>query len=221
MKTIPKTVLNPVVNEHENVSIQPSAVNQMNLGSEMITEMKNIAKAVKGSVDIDRGTLHDVDARPTQTIYTILSSAGAGALSVTGYVFNEDYLNATPTDNGSGAGSVVTTYNDGFAGNLISRITSAKGDTGLRIKQVQVTFVDNATGLQDKASLSASNPTFITYNGDGTNLPQIIPIQSSGSPAYQQSGFLIVNIDFGIKRYSQFFLTVPAGKTATVVFVYG
>ena len=217
MKTIQKTVLNPVVTEQMNTAEQNAGAS---MNQDVITELKNIANAVKGSVDINRGQLHDVDARPTQTIFTVASASGAGALSIQAYIFNEDYLNATPTDNGSGAGSVVTTYNDGFAGKLISRISSAKGDNGIRIKQVQVTFTDNATGLQDKASLSASNPTFITYNGDGTSLPQIIPIQSAGTPAYQQSGFLIVNIDFGVKRYSQFYLTVPAGKTATVTFVY-
>jgi hypothetical protein len=220
MKPIPKTILNPVVVAEDTKSLDIAPVNNVNLGGELITQLKDLTKAVKGSVDIDRGTLHDVDARPSQTIFTIASASGGGAGTVTAYVFNEDFLNATPTNNGSGAGSVVSSYNDGFAGRLISQITSAKGDAGLRAKQIQLTFTDNATGLQDKASLQASNPTFTTYNGDNSSMPQIIPIQSAGSPAYQQSGFLIVNIDLGIKRYSQFSFLVPAGKTASLVVVY-
>lgn len=189
-------------------------------GDSQVRALDNIAKAINNSQVVDRGTLNNVIAAPTQTLVTIASAAGGGALPIIGYVFNEDYLNATPTNNGSGAGSVVTIYNDGFNGNLISNITASFGNVGLRVKQLQIKLIVTASAIQDSAGISGVNPIVTTYNGDGTSLPQVIPLASAGNPGYQQQGFLVVNVNFTVKRYTQLSLNVPVGDTATVTIVY-
>lgn len=214
METIPQSGM-----QINNAASQMGS-NQIPQNGDLVGTLKEINQSIKSTNDIDRGALIDVTANPRQTVITIASAAGGGAANITASLFNEDYLNATPTNNGSGAGSVVTTYNDGFSGNLISNITSTKGDRGLRVKQLQIKLTITASGAQDPAALAACNPLHTTYNGDATSLPQSIPLVSAGTPKDFQSGFLVVNVDFPIKRYSQLSLVVPPGDTATVIVVY-
>lgn len=205
-----------------NGAISKAPVTQPVLGNEaaIVAALNNINNSVKGVNDVDRGVMQEINAKPRQTIITIASATGAGAASITQQLFNNDYLTALIINNGSGAASVVNTWNDGFAGALISRVISAKGDAGLRAKQLQLKYVITATGVQDSGGVTAANPTLTTFNGDGSTLPQIIPIASAGTPAYQQQGFLIVNVNFAVKRYSQLSVVVPVGDTVTVTVVW-
>jgi len=169
---------------------------------------------------VDRGQLQVLHPRPTNTTFTVNNVAGSGAAPIVAQMFNEDYLLATPSDNGSGGGSVVKTYNDGFNGNLINRIIGCKGDKGLTITQVQVEMTTNATGLQNTAAVKNASPTLTAYNGDLTALPQNIPLATTGTPAYLQTGFLIINIAAVIQRFGQMSFNVPVGVTASVTVVY-
>lgn len=183
--------------------------------------LNNLANAVSNADVINRGELHDLIAKPHSTTMTVTSDAGGGAGNVTAYMFNEDFLNQTTDDNGSGAGTVVKTYSDGFSGNLINRVIAAKNDAGLPLKQLQFKYIITASGLQDPTAIQNANPVLTTYNGDQSSLPQSIPLSTTGTPAYQQDGFLIINIKGNIKRYSQISYVVPAGRVATVIAVYG
>ena len=169
---------------------------------------------------VDRGQLQVLHPRPTNTTFTVNNVAGSGAAPIVAQMFNEDYLLATPSDNGSGGGSVVKTYNDGFNGNLINRIIGCKGDKGLTITQVQVEMTTNATGLQNTAAVKNASPTLTAHNGDLTALPQNIPLATTGTPAYLQTGFLIINIAAVIQRFGQMSFNVPVGVTASVTVVY-
>jgi len=212
--------LSPIVLNSTNAQNNSQGNGALQYTDSLTNALNNINQSIKGVQNVDRGSLQNLVAMPTQTIITVASAAGGGAVTITANLFNEDFLNVTPTNNGSGAGSVVTTYNDGFTGNLISHISGTYGNKGLRVKQLQIQYINSATLAQDPAAAQAANPTLTTYNGDGSSLPQIVPIASTGNPSYQQSGFLIVNVDFTIKRYSQISLLVPAGDVATVVVVY-
>ena len=183
--------------------------------------ISDLAAATSNSTLVDRGALKQLIPNPTNTTYIVNNLAGMGAAPVVAYMFNEDYLNATPDDNGSGPGSVEKSYNDGFSGNLINRIIGSKGDAGLAVKQLQIEMTVNATGLQSTSAVKNASPTVTAYNGDLSSLPQNIPLGTTSSPMYLQAGFLIINVAFVIQRFAQMSFNVPVGITATVTIVYG
>ena len=180
-----------------------------------------LAKSTSNATLVDRGELHDMVAMPSNTIYTVRNNVGSGATDQTCYMFNEDFLNTTNTDNGSGANSVVKTYNDGFSGNLINRIIGAKGDRGLSANQLQITMINNADATQNASAVNNANPLLTTYNGDGGLLTPSIPLATTGTPQYLQPGFLIINLKYKVKRYSQISFIVPVGVTASVKVIFG
>lgn len=178
-----------------------------------------IVNAINANNSSKRGDLLDPMPKPVQTIYTVNSVAGSGAAPITAYFMNEDLLTATPTNNGSGAGSVIETYNDGFSGNLLSQLSLVYGLEGIPYKQFQLTFTSNADGTQNKAALSNANPRKISYNGDTTSESQLLALASAGNPAYYQQGFLIIDINFRMRRNEQILLTIAVGTTATMILV--
>lgn len=208
-----------------NVAKQPAATAEVLTGNAavegkaIVEQLTEINKTLKGVNEINRGALNDYAPKPLQITFTVNNHAGNGANPITAFAFNEDYLQATPTDNGSGAGSVEKSYSDGFSGNLLNHIMETYGIQGLPIKQIQITVTDNTTGLQDKAALNAVNPRKVTYNGDLTSSNQFIPLSSTGTPAYQQQGFLIIDIETRVRRFDQFLFNVNVNKTMTVIFV--
>lgn len=181
--------------------------------------IQQLTNAVNQANQSKRASLVDRMPYPTQVTFTVDNVTGAAAATITAYCFNEDYLNATPTDNGSGAGSVIKTYSDGFSGNLLNHIIEMYGTEGLPISQLQLLVEDNATGTQDKAALNQVNPQRSFYNGDGSTQSDFIPISSTGNPIYNQQGFLIINQNFRIRRNEQLRFTVPVGKTMSVILV--
>lgn len=186
----------------------------------IIEAISSLAASNKSINTIDRGSMQDIKAEPSQTIITINSNNDSGSGTKTIYLLNNDVMQGLVTDNGSGAGSITYQFNDGFNGNIISNIFTAYGNIGLMAKQVQFKMQNNTTTLQDGSALTASQPAMNGVNGDGSAFNQIIPMQSTGNPMYLQTGFLIVDVDIYWKRYSQMSLILPKDTTATVIVVW-
>lgn len=194
------------------VVVPPANTSLVN-GVSMLTSAVNQANQNK------RADLEDRRPYPKQVTFTVNNQAGVGGNAITAYCFNEDYLFATPTDNGSGGGSVIKTYSDGFGGSLLNHIIEMYGLEGLPITQLQIVVEDNATGNQDKAALNQVNPRRVFYNGDLSNQTDFVPISSTGNPIYNQQGFLIIDQNFRVRRNEQVQFTVLVGKTMSVIFV--
>lgn len=182
----------------------------------------SIVQAVQGTSGTYRRDLNDDIPVPTQVLYTVVSDdTAAGSAVVNAYCFNEDVLNATPTNNGSGAETVQKSYSDGFSGKLLNNLLKMYGVQGLPFKSIQITCTDNTSGSEDKAALNAANPQRLSFKGDGSSKAEILPIASTASPLYLQSGFLVLNQGFRMRANEQLQFTVTPGTTMTVVLILG
>jgi hypothetical protein len=162
----------------------------------------------------------DIFPIPRSTTYSVTSAAGAGAADVTFSVFNEDVFNETPTDNGSGAGSVVSSYDDGFEGRSINQlIRTANGGRGLLCKGFSVIYTTG--GAQDPSGLLNSSLQMLFFNSkNGASVPFQLDIAEALRNTQQQSGTITVWADFFVNSLSQFTGVVPAGDNAKIVFLW-
>ncbi len=152
---------------------------------------------------------------PPAMSQVVASAAGGGAAAVTAYFGNEDAFNVTPTNNGSGAGSVVKIYGDGYSGKGYNKII----DSGQGVQCYGFTIQYNVTagGAQDPSGLTTSNPTILTANLVGQNqIPRGILLSAGQRNTQFLSGVMTVQFMFMFNALTQFAYGVPVGDTATL-----
>jgi hypothetical protein len=170
----------------------------------------------QGKGDIDYSML------PDNTTYTATSTAGSADEDKTMYIFNEDTYNESPTNNGSGANSIVKSYDDGFSGKLINKlIGSANGGRGMLCHGFNVQFTVAASGNQDQGALSTAAFTVRYYNGRSGNYnPFNIDLNQAVRNTQYVSGLLTIRAPFWLNSTSQISFLLPQADKAVFTFFW-
>lgn len=156
---------------------------------------------------------------PQSITITVQSNAGAGALNTRCYLLNPDLAN-NPTNNGSGADSIVTTYQDGFAGKIVSNLLKfARAGMGAICYGVAVRMTTNA-GVGNAAGLNASNPVFYTYNALGSSVALPMNVSSNQQRSDFDTSIEVLPCVINIGAFVQFSLIVPVSNTATITMYF-
>jgi hypothetical protein len=146
----------------------------------------------------------------------IVSTAGVGAEAVTAYMGNEDTYNVTPTDNGSGAGTVTNNYGDGWSGKGYNKLFTA--GPGVQFYGFTLVFTVAATGVQDAAGIQQANPTHLSANFVGAaQIPVGFVLGIGLRNTIYQEGTMTVRTMFVMNIASQLSYSVPAGDKASLV----
>ncbi len=152
---------------------------------------------------------------PAAMTQTQASATGGGALAKTGYFLNEAFYNVTPTNNGSGAASIVTTYGDGWSGKGYTQL--ANNGQGIKCYGFTLSYVVTASGLQDSAGLATANPTILVSNLVGANqIPYGIPLNAGSRNTQYLSGVMTIAYVFWMNSLTQFSYNIPVGDTVTL-----
>jgi len=153
---------------------------------------------------------------PPAFTQTIISNTGAGANAITAYFGNEPFFNATPTNNGSGAASVVNTYGDGWSGKGYNQLISAL-ERGVRFYGFTLSYITTSTGAQNPAGLTTANTTILVADLVGANqIPKGIVINAGLRNTQYQQGTMTVQYTFNLNTLCQFSYSVPVGNTASL-----
>lgn len=189
--------------------------------------VQQLAQAIQnnsGVVDIRNGKAVDMFPLPDSTTVTLVNPNTTDARAVTAYLFNEQVLKNTKTDNTYGGSATdadkpVVTYNDGFSGRLIdSLVQKAFNATGLRCKELTI-IGKNASGVQDDAAIIALDAEIRAYNAL-RGRPVEMPYDLSDAIRNTQfkDGMVTVSVDFVINCVSQFVSSIPKGFSYTFIF---
>lgn len=146
------------------------------------------------------------------------TSTNAGAAK-TGYFLNEDTYNATPTDNGGGAGTIVNTYADGWTGLGYNNLAkSVNGGLGIMVYGLTFVYVTTSTGAQSAAGLSTANPTLLTASFvGGTMRPSPLPLNTGINNDQYQEGTMTIKKKMYLSSANQISYGIPINSTITVV----
>lgn len=152
---------------------------------------------------------------------TVASAAGGGATAITAYFMNEDVYNATPTNNGSGALSVTTTYGDGWDGggyNRFAYLNSAAN--GIACYGITLVYTVIASAAQDASALATANPTWLMANLVGNRQVPVGLVLAAGVRNTQfQVGTMTVRFRFNMSALNQLSYSVPAADNATLTVI--
>lgn len=145
------------------------------------------------------------------------SATGGGAAAVTSYFGNEDAFNASVTDNGSGAGSVVHTYGDGWSGKGYNRLMWGLGVEGVPCYGITLEYITTSTGAQLPSGLTTSNPTLLAANLVGAaQIPYGIVLAAGTRNTQYLAGTMTVSYKFGLNSLNQISYGIPVGSTVTL-----
>lgn len=163
-----------------------------------------------GVVNVSGGKTYDIFTIPPVFTFTSVSASGSGAATVTQYIFNGSTLNAAVTNNGSGAGSIVNTYGDGFVGRVYdSQVASWNGGRGVRIQGFTVTVTTNSTGAQTSTPFNTLQLNLLNANGQGSSTPVPIDVTAAQRNTQFQIGQLTVISQFYLNTLNQISYSMP------------
>lgn len=188
-----------------------------------VQALANAIQNQSGVVDIRSGEAPVyIMPLPKSSNYTIANSNASGAEEVTVWVFNEDVLKNTLTDNVIASGKEpVISYNDGFSGKLISQLIKfARGGRGMRVREITITG-KNASGVQDDAAISSMDLAVQGYQAiRGTAVPQNYDLTEALRNTQFKDGMVTVKVDFFINCVNQIVFTCPKGYSYDLNFVW-
>lgn len=157
---------------------------------------------------------------PLPPSFTVLvrSNTGVSAASTRVFVLNQDILNNI-TNNGSGANSIVYTYQDGFNGAVLNRLLGqARAGVGAVCFGVALRMNITSSGAGDPAGLAGANPEFITNNALGGSASLNFNITSMQTRQDYDTSIEVIPCVQNLARFVQYGFTIPAGSTATLTF---
>ncbi len=161
------------------------------------SQAQALASAIQnntGIIDISAGQIIDYFPITTSFTVTVQSAAGGGGVTKQINLFNEGYLNTTPTNNGSGADSMSTQYGDGFSGSVYEQYTKiANLGKGIRFTGFSVLVTTRSTGVQTASYFNTMNLEVNIANGKGGLIPYPIDLIEALRNTAQQVGLLTVN----------------------------
>ena len=146
------------------------------------------------------------------------SDAGVGAAVVIGFFLNEDSYNLTVTDNGAGAGTVVSTYSDGWVGLGYNNLAkSSNSGRGIMCYGFSMVFTTTA-GAQDSSGLANANPSYITVNNvNGGTLDIGQPLNEGIRNTQFQVGTMTVLRKFFMSAVNQISYNVPVASVVDLI----
>lgn len=163
-----------------------------------------------GVINLSQGQVMNVNPVPTSFNVTTSSNNGAGAATVTQYLFNESVLNAAKTTNGSGAASIVNTYNDGFSGKVYDQLFKTMNTgQGILMKGLTIQITGYTSGSQIASPFATLAFNVITANGMGSTIPVPIDFSEALRATNFQSGTLTILRPFFFNALSQVQLQLP------------
>lgn len=161
-----------------------------------------------GIIDLGDGLTKNEFPHPNTLVASIKSIHGTSAVNKTAYLFNENFFNPMPTDNGSGSNSIVRTYNDGFVGKWYERYMSVVNN-GLGVKIYGFNISCKLTdGSDDPDGLAAVNMAILTYDGYGNPSPKPIDFSDAARATYFKDGLFTIKYPFMLNALSQLKLTL-------------
>jgi len=161
-------------------------------------------------------TMANVFPIPESITIQIASAVGAGSAPTQSFVLNQDLLNNIQ-DNGSGPGSIVYTYQDGFAGNVVNSLFSlARAGVGVVCYGFAVRMNVTATGAGDAAGLAACNPFFVSFNAFGRGINNDTNITQDQTRSDFDTSIGVFRTIQNLARFTQLGLIVPVGDTVTI-----
>lgn len=176
--------------------------------------------AAPGVVNLTQGKLFDIFTVPPVLSYTSASDNGSGAATVTQYIFNNNVMTAAVTTNGSGAGSIVNTYGDGYTGKIYEQLQrSANGGRGILIKGFTVTSTTTSTGAQYSTAINTMNMQILNANAQGGSTPVPVSVASALRNSQFQVGVYTVAFEFYLNALSQISVSLPANTTFAFQFI--
>lgn len=162
---------------------------------------------------------YDIFTIPPVFTFTTASDNGTGAAAATQYIFNNSFYNAADTDNGSGAGSIVNTYGDGFTGKGYEQLlNSANGGHGVLFKGFLIISTTSSSGAQYPTAFTTINFTLLNANLQGSTIDIPFNISSAQNNMQYQSGTLTIDQRFWMNSLNQISVSLPANTTYAFTF---
>jgi hypothetical protein len=189
-----------------SISVTPSTTQTTG-----ISDVVSALKQSQGVVNLSNGVVYNIFTIPTSFTVTTQSIAGAGALTVTQYIFNNSVMNAILTNNGKGAASIVNTFGDGFGGRIYDAyLKSANNGFGIKMNGFTVVATVDSTGDQTSTPFNTLNMNLIAANGQGSVIPIPFDVNEAVRNTQYQVGTLTVNKEFFLSSLTQISYSQPA-----------
>lgn len=180
-----------------------------------------------GVTNLGRGMVYELYTITTSLSFTTNSAAGSGAVNTKNYIFNNSFLNALVTNNGSGAGSIVSTYGDGFTGKVYEQYfktcNPGQGTSGIYCKglfisgfTVQITNATSGDATSQGINTLAMN--ILAQNGEGESIPIAAKLAEAIRNAAFISGTYTVNFAFFINALTQISFVTPPNTNIAFTF---
>lgn len=131
-----------------------------------------IAEANGNMKDISTAEIVDHRELPSSLNVEVISPADAQADDITVALFNEDLLEATPTNNdlatGTDGAAVTVDYKDGRSGKVYNRLMSNYGGgRGILIKEITCIAKVNSSGAANEEFFNTCDMAIFTPTGKG------------------------------------------------------
>lgn len=198
------------------ISMSPAVKSNANVAADTIA---NAIANKAGVVNLSNDKVYNVFPIPPELTFTTASDNGAGGATVTQNVFNNATLGAAVTTNGGagGAGSIVNTYGDGFAGLVYDQLMrSTNNGMGILIKGF--TVIAEVGGVQSSTPLNSLNLVLQNADGQGNLIPVPMNVSSAIRNTQQQVGTLTVLKAFYLNGLNQIRFSLPQNTTLTWTF---
>lgn len=158
---------------------------------------------------------------PNSITISVASATGAGAAATRVGLFNQDIF-GTVSNNGSGAGSITYTYQDGTTtGALVSAIlTQARAAVGTICYGVATRMLVTSSKAGDATGLANANGAFYAYNAFGASIPLNLNMSSDQGRQDYDSSIEVIPLVQNISRFVQYSFVLPVGDTATLTFYF-
>ena len=177
-----------------------------------------------GKIDISEGMVIELWPVAKTTKVNVTNPNTAKSADVTVYVFNENTLKNTFSDNvyPDGAADIdkpTVAYNDGFKGNFIKELIHGSNQ-GRGLKCVELTIIGkDASGVQSDEAILALDAALQSYNPvRGTAMPLNVDFGEAIRNSAFKDGFVTVAIEFWVNRVSQFTFPCPKGYSYELKF---
>lgn len=177
-------------------------------------QLANAIQNNSGIIDIrNKQAADELYPLPESTTYSIDNTNDAASTAIDVWVFNEDVLKNTLTDNTIAAGKEPTiSYNDGFSGKLINAlIKNFRNGRGMRIKEITVIGKD-ASDVQQDSAIMDMDLQLVAYNATrGSSVPVNYDLSEALRNTQFKDGMVTVKVDIVINAISQLKFYCPKG----------
>lgn len=157
-----------------------------------------------GVYDLSKGQVISGIKIPTSINVSVRSNAGTDAANTNMKLFNNNLLGDNPTNNGSGADSIVTTFGDGRSGNIYGELFAiATNGNGLKIKGFNVSAKTISTGTAASEFFSQAQLKVLLNTLKQEQIPFEIDLDEAYRNTQFNNGLLTIKCDIDFNRLMQ------------------